>query len=127
LSNRTSLVLAVVITMTASVAASGSARAWPHDGRERVVTQVRIPLGDLDLTREAGAGTLLKRIRVAAARACGPVVIGGVAVAEEARAQRACRDQAVSRAVAQVDAPVVQALYAASKPPKPVTVAQARP
>lgn len=113
--------------MTVAAAASGPARSQPLDGKGRVVVQVRVPYGDLDLTNEAGAETLLKRVRWAAVRACGPAPSGGVAAVAEARTQRACRVQAVERAVAQVDSPVVQARYAASRPPKPVTVAQARP
>ena len=127
MSKHTSILLAVVVTMTAGAAASGPAWSEPLAGRNRVVTQVRVPLGDLDLSNEVGAETLLKRVRAAAARACGPAPSASVTMLEEARALRVCRDQAVERAVAQVDSPVVQARYAASKPQKPVTVAQARP
>ena len=127
MSSKTYLVLAAVVTMTAS-AAAGHAASQPLNGVGRVVVQVRVPVGDLDLTSEAGADTLLQRVRVAAARLCRPAAESGISYPDAARAQRACRDRALTNAVAAISSPVVQARYADQGRPHAVkVVAEAQP
>jgi UrcA family protein len=91
------------------------------------VIQVRVPVGDLDLNSRAGADALIQRVTAAADRACGPPTSGGVTGLMEQRSHKACEAHAVNRAVAQVDAPVVQARYAQMKGAVKVRVADARP
>src|SRR4029453_13991155 len=87
-------------------AASGSASARPPHSDGSVPVVIRVPIGDLDLSREAGADAPLKRVAAAASRACyGPPALG-VQMPEIARAYRACKAQALERAVAQVDSPM---------------------
>jgi UrcA family protein len=109
-------------------AGSDPARAQTHDWRGPVVvTKVRVPYGDLDLTRDAGVDTLLSRVADAAARACGGRPALGVLMLEEARAYRACKAKAVSQAVAQLDAPLVKQRLAERSGGRVVRVAEARP
>jgi UrcA family protein len=91
------------------------------------VIQVRVPVGDLDLNSRAGADALIQRVSAAADRACGHPADLGVAGVMEQRARHACKANAVDRAVAQVDAPVVQARYARMRGAVKVQVAEARP
>ena len=87
-------------------AASGSVSAEPNRNSSPVT--IRVPVGDLDLNREADADKLLKRVSAAASRACSGPPAAGVMMAEIARAYKACKVQALDRAVAQIDSPTVR-------------------
>ena len=121
----------VPLVLVALLVSAGSEPAWSQTGDGRgpvVVTKVRVPYGDLDLTRQAGVDTLLSRVAVATARACGGQTEFGVLRLQEARALRACKAKALDRAVAQLDAPLVrQRLAERSGGRTTVRVAEARP
>jgi UrcA family protein len=122
MSRDVTLVVALIMS-----AAAAPAWCWPI-GRPQVhVTQVRVPIGDLDLNSQAGADTLIRRVSAAAAHACGIPEAVGVTRAEELRAYRACKAKALAKAVAQVDRPAVQARYAQVAGANVVKVAQGRP
>lgn len=74
------------------------------------VRQIAVQTGDLDLTRTAGAQTLLQRLRLAAVRTC-----DANTTYREIRRQafwRACVADTMDRAVASVSSPLVKRLYA---------------
>jgi UrcA family protein len=77
---------------------------------------VSVGYGDLNLSTEAGAHTMLIRINQAAQKACGgaPIFYGTYNVAPElARKDFAtCQTNAVSAAVKMLNAPLVMRLYA---------------
>jgi UrcA family protein len=103
------LVLAVAL-----IASAAAAPAWsePLGARRVEVIKVKVPVGDLDLNSQAGADALIRRASHAAAKACGSPDVSGALVYEQLRAYRACKSRALAGAVAQSDAPVVQARYA---------------
>ena len=119
----------VPVVVVALLVTAGSGPAWSeslgHRGWE--VTKVRVPYRDLDLTRADGADLLLRRLSLAAARACGGQPVLGVMMAETARAYRACKAKAVADAVELVQAPLVKQRYAERSGPRPLKVAEARP
>ena len=71
---------------------------------------VRVAYADLDLSREAGAQALLKRIRSAAREACGPEPVVSGLMPRAGHQHRACVNSAVSTAVERINAPVLTAL-----------------
>lgn len=116
------LVLAAV--MVVAMPGAGSAEPLWKDYRSVVI---RVPMGDLDLGRDAGADAFLRRVALAASKACGGRPAVSVVWLEEARAYKACKVQAMERAVAQVDNARVYARYAVRKgDAAPVEVAQDR-
>lgn len=110
-----------------------AAGAYPAEGQEGPLTPkptivtVRVPIGDLDLSQDAGAETLLRRASMAASRACGGVPGVGVFVMVETKAFRECRAKALSQAVASLDSPVVSQRFAQGREAEVVRLAQARP
>jgi UrcA family protein len=74
----------------------------------QVKTQ-RVSYADLDLSKAAGAQTLYKRIKAAARHVCGPV--DQYTFVTPPSTFRACFQQAVADAVAQVDRPSLTALH----------------
>lgn len=72
--------------------------------------QETVKFGDLDVTRLAGAQELYRRIEHAAREVCDPYVPGRYVVSVR---YRDCMDQAIGRAVADVDAPLLTARYEA--------------
>ena len=103
-----------VVLAVALVACVAAAPAWAQPlGKPQVeVIRVRVPVGDLDLNSQAGADALIRRVSLAAARACGTPRVSGITATMDARAYRACKSKAVAGAMAQVDAPLVLARYA---------------
>ena len=97
----------------AGIAASAFAQPQEYDGIipevDLIVEQVVVFHGDLDLTSEAGAVVMLRRLERGARKACGGTP-GRQPLAMEL-AYRICREQALSDAVAQLDAPLVSAFY----------------
>jgi UrcA family protein len=94
-------VLALLLLLTAV-----PAQAEPR----RTLTMTRISVGDLDLSTEGGAATLLRRLNVAAKAMCAPIRTPLLPQAE-GRAYR-CRREAVAAAVERLDTPAVRRAYA---------------
>lgn len=114
------------------VAVLMAAGAYPAEGQEPFAPRtthvtVRVPIGDLDLSQEAGADTLLRRASMAAKRACGGPPRVSVFLTLETRAFRECRANAMSQAVAQLDSPLVTQRFALGRDAQTVRLAQARP
>jgi UrcA family protein len=100
--------LTVCAAAVLGLAATATASANPSSfGHERVT--LNVPYSDLDLTRPAGAKTMVYRIRHAAADAC-----GGEPYIREMRERRVfkiCLRQAVAEAVQELGAPLVASVY----------------
>jgi UrcA family protein len=67
-----------------------------------------VAFGDLDLNRDSGVATLYSRIRSAATEVCDPLDALGVKLS---RARFDCRENAIARAVADVNSPALTAYY----------------
>jgi UrcA family protein len=80
------------------------------------VLQRRISFADLDLTRSAGAATLYARIISAAREVCEPPSPRMLLLSEDTRQ---CRQQAIARAVEDVNAPTLTSYYATKTTPTP--------
>ena len=85
------------------------------DGSEadRVQGSIAVSYAEFDLSKPEGASALYDRLQRAAAQVCGlhtrsVALTGGSSAAEK----KACYEDALSRAVAQIDAPLVQAAHA---------------
>ena len=76
---------------------------------QTTVKTTAVSFADLDLSKAAGAQTLYKRIKVAAARVCGPA--DRYTYGASNNAFRKCFEAAVAHAVAQVDRPSLTALH----------------
>jgi UrcA family protein len=74
-----------------------------------IVERIAVFYGDLNLSSEAGAAVMLRRLEQGARKVCGGTP-GRQPLAVEL-AYRICREQALSDAVAQLDAPMVNAFY----------------
>ena len=97
----------------ALVLTAGAAAADPFDGSELVEGAVAVSYAEFDLNKPAGASALYERLQRAAAEVCGlnartVGLTGGASTAEK----RACYQDALSRAVAQVDAPLLAEQHA---------------
>jgi UrcA family protein len=101
---------ALIVSALAALSLSATAQADPPTlslSGERVTRDV--PYGDLDLSRPAGAKTMVYRIRHAAADAC-----GGEPYIREMRERRMfkiCFRQAMAEAIDELRAPLVTAMY----------------
>ncbi len=73
--------------------------------------QRTVKFADLDLTRTAGAEALYSRIRSAAKQVCAPSFVSREW--EASKNTRLCIDQAITRAVADVHAPMLTSYYMA--------------
>ncbi len=71
-------------------------------------TAVTVHYGDLDLSKASGAEVLIRRLDQAARQVCGADTYRGLV----RREQRACRTQAVTQAVAEVNQPMVSTMLA---------------
>lgn len=103
--------LAAILVLAVAV----STPAWGETLGETgpVTVRVRVPVGDLDLSQPAGADELLRRVRIAAHRACGGEPAVSPLLVHQQGLYRNCKGQAVGRAVASIDAPMVRERYAA--------------
>lgn len=97
---------ALGLSLAALLAFGEPARAQPDDHS----IKVRVNFADLDINHPAGAEGLLKRIERAAFIACGEDP--GPNFGTEALVYQQCRTDAVSRAVDQVNAPLLTAMAA---------------
>jgi len=75
------------------------------------VTTRRVRYADLDLTRDAGAATLYSRIHVAARQVCEPAY--GIRTLKVFEPTHRCIEAAITRAVADVNAPALTSYYLA--------------
>lgn len=80
------------------------AAAQPAHSSELTISTTTVVYSDLNLQGEAGARTLYKRLKNAAARVCG-------AVNQRDHAWKQCYDTALSDAVRSVGAPTLLALH----------------
>ncbi|NOT40884.1 MAG: UrcA family protein [Alphaproteobacteria bacterium] len=99
---------ALMVCAAALLGLSATASADPSNfGHERVT--LNVPYGDLDLSRPAGAKTMVYRIRHAAADAC-----GGEPYIREMRERRVfkkCLRVAIAEAVQELGSPLVASIY----------------
>ena len=96
----TALVTTLLIGCLAATAQASTPAATEN------VRQAVVSYSDLNLETEAGANTLLRRIKFAARRVCGVNDAGLMAMEFRAQLHR-CAEQATARAVADVDARTV--------------------
>lgn len=90
-----------------AIAAASIAPASAEQGSRTI--QVAVSYADLDLTSAVGVKALSSRIKRAADVACGRS--RGSASLTIRRAIEACRAEAISSAVASIDAPILNVLY----------------
>lgn len=102
---RTIVSLAAALSLAAAITPAASAKGASQTD---TVSQA-VYMGDLNLESPEGAATLLGRIKRAANRVCDN--IGGSRPLAMRRAAQRCASQAISDAVADLDLPVVTALY----------------
>jgi len=115
----------IATVLVLAVAVSGPAWSETIGEYGPVTVTVRVPVGDLDLAQPSGADELLRRVRTAARRACGGEPTISPLLLQERRMHRACTERAVGRAVANLDAPLVQERYAQLKGPVRLQLAEA--
>jgi UrcA family protein len=94
--------LAVILASFNAVAA---AEQWGAEPAKQIVR-----FADLDLTRSAGVAVLYARIRSAAREVCEPV---GDRALQAILSTHRCVDEAIARAVSEVNAPRLTSYYAA--------------
>ena len=100
---RTVVACSLLATSLSSLAAVSAPTATPDDSPSRIVK-----FADLDLTRPQGAAVLYTRIRSAARAVCLPQnnwMMELRAISDQ------CREQAIARAVGDVNAPALTAYY----------------
>jgi UrcA family protein len=111
---------AIPCTLLAMLLGSLSAAAAAVEPGE--VATRRVNFADLDLTRSAGVTVLYARIKSAAGEVCQPVNAREV---ESVMRSNRCTQQAIARAVADVNAPALTSYYLA-KTGQAITLAQRR-
>jgi UrcA family protein len=99
--------IAGLFALASFAAFAQPAAAETRSDRDRLVEKVQT--ADLDLTRQAGAATLERRLRATAQRLCHRPTHPGNLVYWSA--YRACLRETLEEAVAQVDAPLVLARF----------------
>lgn len=108
-----SIVLAVGVGLWATAFTAQLAAADPLD-KPTAPVSAPISYGDLDLSTDTGARTLLSRITIAARSACGGVSHSPLLPREGAN-HRECVSEAVDAAVARIDAPALAAVRATER------------
>jgi UrcA family protein len=88
-----------------SLSAIATAAVERNDG----VATRRVNFADLDLTRNEGAATLYSRIKSAARQVCDPLVV--YAPRDSMLRMHRCEEDAIARAVADVNAPVLTSYH----------------
>ena len=68
----------------------------------------KVQYGDLDLSHNAGVATLFSRINIAAREVCDPM---DVVIANLLRQRYDCRQDAIARAVAEVNTPLLTSYF----------------
>ena len=111
--------IAGAAVFAASLATAAPAAAGPKvvpSPDDPTTMQTTVPLGDLDLSRRAGAETAVKRIRRAAKAVCGEDLMFSYPMALRTR-WRSCTRASLQAAVDRVDHPLVtRAAYGVKAP-----------
>ena len=105
-----------LLAALAGLCEAGAATIAPADE----LPQRTVRFTDLDVSHSAGAAALYSRIKSAAAQVCDQ---HGVRSLEAITSTRRCVDQAIERAVTEVNVPALTGVYRA-KSARPVIVAQ---
>jgi len=100
---RAAMAFTVIATCTV-IGAIGSAHAASADSRA-----LKVRYSDLNLSTEQGSLALYGRIVAAANRVCAPDDIRDLRAVATARA---CREEAISKAVRDVNSPMLASIYA---------------
>jgi UrcA family protein len=100
-----------------SLSAIATAAVERNDG----VATRRVNFADLDLARNEGAATLYSRIKSAARQVCDPLVV--YALRDSMLRMHRCEEDAIARAVADVNAPVLTS-YHREKTKQPLRLAE---
>jgi len=96
----------------ALVLAAGAASADIDRTSESVKAAVAVSFAELDLSKPAGASALYDRLQRAAAEVCGlNVRTVGLTGGASTASKKQCYRDALTRAVAQVDAPLLEAQH----------------
>jgi UrcA family protein len=95
--------ITVAVALFTCLLANGARAEEPQ------IVKATVSYADLDLSKPAGAQTLYKRIKAAAARVCARN--DNYSILEGRRAYHACFDTAVANAVSQIDRPALTALH----------------
>lgn len=113
-----SATIAALAAVCGTALADVAATAPPGEALTHTVSYA-----DLDLGGQVGAATLLQRLRAAAGTVCRP--FEGRALSDIVR-HRSCVEQAIARAVTEVDAPMLTALHRGEggTPASPVRLAR---
>jgi UrcA family protein len=106
LNMKTAIPCALLVMLLSSLSAAAAA---VESGE---VATRRVSFADLDLTRSAGAAVLYARIKSAAAEVCEPINVREVA---SVMRSHGCAQQAIARAVADVNAPALTSYYLAKR------------
>lgn len=96
--------LLMIFVATAAIAAPAAAQTVRPSASNPDMLEVVVSLGDLDLARPEGAATAVRRLRRASRAVCGELVLSPIEIT--ARRQD-CVKAALSRAVDEIDAPLV--------------------
>jgi UrcA family protein len=96
-----SVIIALALISTSSVPLSAQVAAE--------TTSVRVVYGDLNLSTKSGAQTLFKRMRVATSKVCGSRPAPKQIAAQQRH--RICTLDAMLRAVAEINSPLVTAMF----------------
>lgn len=99
----------IITAAVACLGAAFAASAAHAEGRQDV-RHITVRYADLDLSRDQGVETMLRRIDIAARRACDAPQ--GRVTLQERQAFRACVDAATDNAVVALSAPLVTERYA---------------
>jgi UrcA family protein len=103
-----SRVLVALISACALAAVFFAPRVTHADSAGQLPTEA-VRYGDLDLDTRSGIETLFRRIRIAAAEVCREYEPQGTRLPSSA--YRSCTRNAISRAVGNVDSPLLKAYY----------------
>lgn len=106
--------LSVIALASALTCTAASAEPVGAAHADTVLVRTTAPLGDLDLTTGQGARAALNRINAAATQVCGAKPAPSQLAAHAH--YRACKKEAVDRAVAGMDNPLVTALHSTPQP-----------
>ena len=104
---KTLLILSVIAAVTTATSAAAEVRSARSDV---VVLQTTISFSDLDLSRTAGADSLIARLRKATLKVCGDMP--NRADMDAFLRYSTCRTRTMEAAIRQVNVPLVTARYA---------------
>jgi len=114
------LTKSIITTLTAVLALGFAAHSQTASAQPVDTVSIKVSVGDLNISSEAGAKVALERIRVAARSICGPAPSAALPRTMD---YAPCVRNITDRAVASLDSPLVTALNGA---PAPAKLASAR-